>query len=226
MPAPSLTMGIVRPKRAGIGFFRRSRPARAALAGALLLGCGGAPATVAPPPPRAPNAAASSAGGFDGGWGERYVARVPARLRLPDARAWHASASGTFTVLTHGPTGSVLALRVTLAPRRVRPSECEADARLARPSLPGDEQSGVVERRVLAAPAGFDVRLRVGVEPRAGEVHGYALAVGAATSRCYVAAFETDAAGASAAERVADRLAVVVTGTLERMRIPSAEQRR
>jgi hypothetical protein len=150
---------------------------------------------------------------------------VPAIVRLPEASAWHASASGSFTLLEHRATESRLALRVWLAPRLVRPEACEADARLVRPSLPGGDASGVVEARTIGAPAGFDVHLVVGVEPRAGGVHGYALAIGAGTSRCYVAAYETQGSGERAAERVAERLAVVVSGVLETLRVPNAEVR-
>jgi hypothetical protein len=160
---------------------------------------------------------------FDRGWAERDLRRVPAIVTLPDARAWHASTSGTFTLLEQRATRSTLALRVTLAPRLVKPEQCEVEARLARPTLPVVDPSSVVERRALAAPAGFDVRLVVGVTPVPNGVRGYALAIGAGTSRCYVAAFETESEGPSAADRVAERLAVVVTGTLETLRVPSAE---
>jgi hypothetical protein len=162
---------------------------------------------------------------FDRTWGKRELSRLPAVVTLPDASAWHASTSGSFTVLEHRATHSRLALRVTLASRLVRPEQCEADARLARPSLPGADASGVVERRRLPAPSGFDVRLQVGVEPKRDGVYGYALAVGAATSRCYVAAYETESHGEHAAESVADRLAVVVSGVLETMRLSNAEER-
>jgi hypothetical protein len=189
---------------------------------AVVLGCGSTPATAALPAP-APRAEPGPS--FDRNWGRRELRSVPIVVSLPDASGWHAKASGTFTLLEHGGTKSSLALRITLAPRLVRPEQCEADARLARPTLPGGDPSGIVERRKIGAPAGFDVRLVVGVEPRGGGVHGYALAVGAATSRCYVAAYDTEAAGEQAAERVAERLAVVVSGVLETMRVPNAEAR-
>jgi len=164
--------------------------------------------------------------GFDRDWGERSLARVPARVDLPDARAWHARASGSFTVLEHGPTRSTLVLRVSRAGRLVRPEQCEAEARLLRPTLPASDASSIVERRKLAAPPGFDTRVVVGVEPRAGgSVHGFALAVGAATGRCYVASFETESTGAGAPDTVADRLAVVVSGVLGTLHVSSADER-
>jgi hypothetical protein len=145
---------------------------------------------------------------------------------LPDAQSWHAGASGTFTVLVHAGTRSTLALRVGPAARLVKPETCESEARLLRPSLPKLAAGEVVERRTLAAPHGFDTRLVVGVTlADAGRVHGVALAVGAATGRCYVAAFETEGVGPHAAEEVADRLAVVVSGVLETLHVPVAEER-
>ena len=199
------------------------RAAAGILGGAVLGGCG----ATAPNSPPAPPAAASATieGTFAPDFGERELERVPAIVTLPDPRAWHASTSGTFTLLEHRGTHSRLALRVTLAPRLVRPEQCEAEARLARPTLPGGDANGVVEQRKLAAPAGFDVRLLVGVEPKGTGVGGYALAVGAATSRCYVAAYETESAGTRAAETVAERLAVVVSSVFETVRVPNAERR-
>jgi len=226
-------MGILRQKPRAGGKGRPLRARHSALPRVVLgvplvaVGLGACGASPVEPTPVAPARAvpAAEVETFDRDWAERTLWSVPLRVRLPEARAWHASASGTFTLLEHPATRSTLTLRVTLAPRLVRPHECEADARLARPSLPSMEASSIVEQRTLRAPAGFDVRLVVGVEPADGGVHGYALAVGAATSRCYVAAFETRSTGARAAEHVADRLAVVVSGILETMSVPNADAR-
>jgi hypothetical protein len=214
MPARTLTMGFF-----GLVL--------AALPGA----CGGASpsAPAARPDPGgvpAPVQKAEVPSGFDGPFGERLLSRVPARVSLPGARGWHAHPSGSFTLLEHATTHSTLALRVVNAARLVRPEQCEADARLARPSLPASDGESIVERRTLAAPRGFDTRLVVGVEPRAGgTVRGFALAVGAATGRCYVACFETESVGPRAPDEVADRLAVVVSGVFETLRVPGAEER-
>jgi hypothetical protein len=212
MPARTLTMGFW-----GL-----------VLAAIVLFGCTSAASPPAHAPPRDPLPVpkADVPSGFDGPFGERSLARVPARVSLPDARAWHARQSGSFTLLEHPPTHSTLALRVVNAARLVRPEQCEADARLARPSLPASDGTTIVERRALATPEGFDTRLAVGVEPgAAGSVRGFALAIGAATGRCYVACFETESAGPHAAEAVADRLAVMVSGVFETLRVPSAEER-
>jgi hypothetical protein len=220
MPSLTLTTGNFRRLCVRAAAATRKWPAFLALEFALACGAAQANAPVAPAT-KEPATPASGSGAFDRAWGERDLRRVPARVMLPDALAWHATTSGTFTLLEHHASHSTLLLRVTLAPRLVRPAECEADVRLARPTLPADDPSSVIERRTLAAPAGFDVRLVVGVVPAPGGVRGYALAIGAATSRCYIAAFETESTGAHAADRVAERLAVIVSGVLETMRVAS-----
>ena len=210
MPSRTLTMGNAR-----------------AVLGALLTACSTPPAPAAPPASApGPSAVTAAQPDFDHDWGIRTLAPVPARVELPDARSWHAHVSGSFTVLEHGPTRSTLVLRVSRAARLVRPEACEREARLVRPSLPASDASSIVERQSLEAPPGFDTRLVVGVEPRAGgSVHGFALAVGAATGRCYVASFETESAGAGAPGTVADRLAAVVSGVFGTLHVSVAEER-
>ncbi len=227
MPFGALTMGNLRPKPAPSRAKRESRALfRGSLALTLLaLGCAGA--SPAPGSPARAGASPAKVGAsLDRGWGERVIWQVPVRVRLPDARSWHAETNGTFTVLEHAPTESRLTLRVTLAPRLVRPEACEAEARLARPSLPGrGDADAIVEQRTIGAPEGFDVRLVVGATPASDGVRGFALAVGAATSRCYVGLYETTATGPRAAEQVADRLALAVSGILETMHVPNVDRR-
>jgi hypothetical protein len=237
MPFGALTMGNLGPKLGSSGgrrgrlprhlraFVLGARACRAFALGTLALGCAGA-APAQAPTPRPSTAPASRSRALDHGWGERVIWQVPVRVRLPDAAAWHATTSGTFTVLEHASTRSSLTLRVALAPRLVRPAECEADARLARPSLPGGaDASAIVDERTILAPEGFDVRLVVGVEPAPKGVRGWALAVGAATSRCYIGSYEALAEGPLAAEEVAERLALAVSGILETMLVPNADRR-
>jgi len=219
--------GAARPERRSVSpVSERSWGVLPGLLALLLPACGSPPPAAPPAPVARPVAGTPPVRAFDRDWGERSLTRVPARVELPDARRWHAHASGSFTVLEHGPTRSTFALRIARAARLVRPEQCEADARLARPGLPTSDASSVVERRTLAAPSGFDTRLVVAVEPRAGgSVYGFALAIGAATGRCYVACFETESAGPGAPGEVAERLAVVVSGVFETLRVPGAEER-
>ena len=117
-------------------------------------------------------------------------------------------------------------LRVWKAARLVRPAQCEAEARLLRPALPRVDPATLLDERSLGAPRDYDVRLIVAVEQdRHQVVRGLALAVGAAVGRCYLVASETRAEGASAAERVVDRLATMVPGFIETVEVEGAEAR-
>lgn len=193
----------------------------------LFLACGAPPPEVGPPPAAPAGSNPASDAEFTGvPWSSVELESLPARLSLPEARAWHARRSGTFIELEHAPTDSTLVLRVWRAARLVRPEECEAEARLARSSLPAVEPSLRIDERRLDAPADFDVRLVVGAEPGPrGSVRGSALAVGAGVGRCYLASFETRAEGARAAERVADRLDAMVRGCFETVELESADRR-
>jgi hypothetical protein len=151
---------------------------------------------------------------------------VPALVALPDPSSWRAAREGSFVVLEQRTTSSRIVLRVWKAARLVRPTECEAEARLLRPTLPKTDPTTLLDERSIAAPRGYDVRLFVGVHeaPERG-VHGYALAVGAAVGRCYLGVYETWAEGPSAPERVADRLATMVPGFIETLSVEGAEVR-
>jgi hypothetical protein len=191
-----------------------------------LLGCGRPEPAASPAAGREASSAAAAGEFGEATWSSLELEALPALVTLPDARAWRAQRSGSFVVLSHRATESTLALRVWRAARLVRPSECEAEARLARPQLPIAENQNRIEERRLEAPSGFDVRLVVAAQPVSGSsVRGSALAVGAGVGRCYLASFETVADGPRAAERVAERLGVVVPGVLETVRLLDAERR-
>jgi hypothetical protein len=149
---------------------------------------------------------------------------VPARVSLPEPSTWRASREGSFVVLEQRATDSRILLRVWKAARLVRPAECEREARLLRPALPRVDPVTLLDQRSITAPRGYDVRLAVTVEDdQHGGVRGLALAVGAAVGRCYLAAYETRAEGASAPARVADRLATMVPGFIETVEVEGAE---
>ena len=169
------------------------------------LGCGGppepSPPPSAPPPPVAPRTDGTLR------WGVVELDAIRAVVELYDPDRWRPVNGGSFTVLEHAASRSVLALRVWRAARLVRPVECEAEARLARPSLPHVTADSIIDERPLEAPAEFNGSLVIGVEPSpSGDTRGYALAVGAAVGRCFVLAFETSADGTDAAGVVGDRL--------------------
>ncbi len=159
-------------------------------------------------------------------WRTVTINAVPARVTLPDASRWHARRDGSFVVLEDRSSRAELVLRVWRAERLTRPSDCEATARLVRPKLPRFDPASILDRRVIDAPRGYDVRLVVGVDATGtGGVRGYAVAIGAAIGKCYVAAYQTWAEGPNAPERVASRLAVVVPGVIEKVEVPQADDR-
>jgi hypothetical protein len=188
-------------------------------------GCGaGRPAPLAHQAP----AAAASAAHFADGPEQRVRSReldFPVELKLPDKRSWQISDGPTWLVLRHAQTSSELALRTWRAERLVRRSDCEAQARLARPTIPTVHEEAVVDRRALAQPADFDSELVVGVEPSASGISGYAFAIGASVGRCYAAVFTTHVAGAGAEQEVAARLGFVVDRILSNVRLRSVDER-
>jgi hypothetical protein len=185
----------------------------------------------APPPtdpPRAPAPMAASAtpsGLPNADWGELELPSVPAVITLPDHRYWRARERGTFVELEHAASGSRITLRLSRAPRLVRPRECEAEVRLSRPDLPRATPETELEHARVDYPRGFDAELSVGVEPHADGARGHATLVAAATGRCLFVAFETVVSGREAAAHVADRLTVAVDGILPRVRLPSVDAR-
>lgn len=197
--------------------------ASAALPGA---GCGAAPVR-APAPPTAAHAT-DGAHGFLDGPTRRVRSRTlefPIELNLPNKDAWQVSDGPSWLVVAHAASQSLLALRTWRADRLVRRTDCEAQARLARPSLPVVRDDAVLERRALRAPADFDTELVVGVEPSAPGISGYALVFGASPGRCFAAVFSTAVSGAHAEEEVAARLGLAVDRILSGVRLRSVDER-
>lgn len=205
--------------------FRAARGALGLALGVLSsFGCAGQPPPSATPPE--PREKSLPADFSTTPFGVVHVASVPADVPLPDVHGWRALTSGSFVRFEHAASASSFTLRVWRAARLVRPAQCEAEARLARPSLPELEPQSLLEERALTTPAGFDVRLRVAAFPgKSSSIRGAALAVGAGIGRCYVAAFETEADGPLAAELIANRLDAMVEGTFAGVRLANAEER-
>lgn len=184
---------------------RPHAPLPLVLAWAALASCGNHPTAVVPPsmpPPSVPSADDTSTD-----FGTVALANPPGAIVLYDPARWRTTSGGSFTLLEHPSSHSTIAIRVWRAARLVRPAECEADARLARPELPHVDPDLLVDSRPLTAPRDFSGSLVVGVEPGTdGATRGFALAVGAAIGRCFVLAYDTSAAGPDAANVVAERL--------------------
>jgi hypothetical protein len=149
----------------------------------------------------------------------------PIELSLPSKDSWQISDGPTWLVAAQATSASLLALRTWRADRLVRRAECEAQARLTRPSIPIVQQEALLDRRAFTAPAGFDTELVVGVEPSAPGITGYAIAIGASVGRCYAAVFTTRTNGANAEREVASRLGVAVDRILSGVRVRSVDER-
>jgi len=192
----------------------------------LLVGCATSPARA--PSAMPPSASAQASTHLPEAKSERVRSRslaLPLELRLPTKSEWRITDGPLWLEAEHAPSASKLAVRTWRSDRIVRRSECEADARLGRPSIPFVHDESIVDRRAFAAPSGFDSELVVGVEPSSRGVQGYALVFGASVGFCYAAVFTTTASGGSAEQEVAARLGVAVDEILGSVRARSVDDR-
>jgi hypothetical protein len=186
----------------------------------------------APATPKAPEPAlhptATSPSGFLAGTAGRvrsHLLDFPIELPLPDKPSWQISEGPSWLVAEQRSSSSLLALRTWRADRLVRRAECEAQARLGRPTIPIVRSDAVVDRRALSVPTDFDNELIVGVEPSALGIAGYALVFGASVGRCYAAVFTTSVSGKDAEVEVADRLGLVADRILSHVRVRNVDER-
>ncbi|MEI9937091.1 MAG: hypothetical protein WDO69_07685 [Pseudomonadota bacterium] len=179
------------------------------------------------PAPAAPVGATSPSGFLDGTAGRvrSHVLDFPIELMLPNKQDWRIAEGPTWLVAEHQSSSSQLAVRTWRADRVVRRAECEAQARLGRPTIPIVHDEAVVDRHALSAPSDFDNELVVGVEPSALGISGYALVFGASVGRCYAAVFTTRVSGKNAELEVAARLGLVVDRVLNDVRLRSVDER-
>ena len=150
---------------------------------------------------------------------------LPIELRLFDKNGWQIKDGPLWLVASQPARASELSFRTWRAERLVRRTDCEAQARLVRPTLPVVREEAVVERRALAAPAGFDTELIVGVEPSARGIAGYALAIGSTVGGCYAALFTTEVFGPGADQEVAARLRQVADRVFASVRLRLVDER-
>jgi hypothetical protein len=149
----------------------------------------------------------------------------PIELELPSKSSWQITDGPTWLLLRHTQTSSELAVRTWRAERLVRRSDCEAQARLARVSIPMVRDEALIDRRASAVPLDFDTQLAVGVEPTVQGISGYAIAIGASVGRCYAAVFTTSVSGKGAEQEVAARLGIAVDRILNSVRLRSVDER-
>lgn len=163
---------------------------------------------------------------LDRGWELARLPEVALELDLPEAASWKALGGSSWTRLQHASGESLLELRVTRAERLVRPSDCEARARLERPELPPHSEEEVVERHAVAVPRGYHGELVVSVrEVSPGVLRGDATTFGADVGRCATVHFTTTARGDGREEEVGRRLSLVVTRVLPSVVALSADAR-
>jgi hypothetical protein len=180
------------------------------------------------PPAVVAHAAPSSPSGFLEGKPGRvrsHLLEFPIELTLPDKGQWQIAEGPSWLVAEHHSSSSQLALRTWRADRLVRRAECEAQARLGRPTIPSEHDEAVVDRHAFSAPAEFDSELTVGVEPSALGISGYVLVFGASVGRCYAAVFTTRVNGKNSEFEVAARLGLVVDRVLSHVRVRSVDER-
>ncbi|GEM_PF-4891415 len=195
----------------------------AALAGA---GCGAPRAVATPAEPTAP-ARAAPAPLVAERWNELVLPSVGLVLPLPDAPGWSATEDPTLGFWAqHAATGSELRARTWPDRRGITPEACMARARLAWPELPAPGDQVLVDDRPLRTPEGYLGRMLVAVTRLpAGTLEGRLIAVWASAGRCLALSFRTRVQGAAAARVVAESLAVIAEGTVDRLSIMSIEDR-
>jgi hypothetical protein len=194
----------------------------------VLTGCMAAPAKRPVLTPNGGTAATWQSTHFPDGKSDRarsHTLDFPIELMLPEKGSWRLSDGPNWLEAEHAASSSKLAVRTWRAERLVRRTDCAAQARLARPSIPIVNEESVIDQRAFAAPRGFDSELVVGVEPSNHGVVGYALVFGASVGYCYAAVFTTMAEGSGADQDVAARLGIAVDRVLSSVHTRSVEDR-
>jgi hypothetical protein len=193
--------------------------------------CASSSSSAAPEPATAiaaPALAAERARPKDSEWGTIRIVSRGLEVEVPEVADWQYRAGKSWVRLEHAPSDSTLELWLARAERGVRPSDCEARARLERPELFRPAPETTIETRVLDAPAGFRSELTVGIYPKPGAtaLDGYVVAFGAAVGRCFAAQFVTRVEGRTGAElELARRLDLIASRTLPGITLRGVEDR-
>ncbi|MDC3952990.1 hypothetical protein KEG38_04000 [Polyangium jinanense] len=198
-----------------------------ALALALLCGCGSAPSPQTNPPRPLPSAgsaapkpapdAIAAASSFTTFTSARFDLSLP----LPDGSAFRVDdRTERWLVARHEATSSVLLVRTWREDEVGSRARCEARARTWR-DLPSRDGRRLVSASHIAVPPDHDTLVEVLLGPHStnGEpTDGFVLAFGGWAKKCFAYVFATRDAN----ERVVmERLAVMVDGSLRRMRFQS-----
>jgi hypothetical protein len=162
----------------------------------------------------------------DRDWGvvssQRFLLAIP----VPEASAWNTDdRSGRWLVAAHRPSQSILVLRSWHEGAVVDHRACEKEARLGRPDLFGQDESQLVDRRPVAAPAHFDTEVGFTVRREGGVLQAIAAAVGANVRRCIAIVYVTRVEGPDAERVAAERLLFATTRILSHAETRSIEDR-
>lgn len=152
------------------------------------------------------------------------LARHGVRLLLPEARAWRRAEEGSWTVLRHAPSSSVLRLRVWRAARLVRWTDCAREAETTGHRLPREEVE-VIERRRVNTPRGYDGELSVFMRVGERALIGHVELVSAGIGRCLLASFSTSVQGKDREEALGTRLQVVARDVYPSIEVPPVDAR-
>jgi len=183
------------------------------------------------PPPATPvraappgAAAGPPASGLDTGvWGEFRSKRFDLALSLPDGAGWRIDDhSGPWLEASHPGSSSKLLVRTWHEPDPVNRTRCEERAR-SWAKLPQREGADILRKERLDVPAEFDTIVEIGVvPPKAGAaLDAFAMAFGGNVRRCFAYVYTTSATGPDAEQLVGGRLAVMVDGSLGKVRLES-----
>jgi hypothetical protein len=186
------------------------------------------PAPVRPSPRATPNPIVPRPRSLpDEDWAVVELRSVGVRLRLPDGASWRrvSSRDAEFRA-EHPPTKSSLRVAAWPTERAASAEACARRARLVWPEIPDRDARDRLDVRVLDVASGY--RGFVVVAARAVTVDrwvGRLVAVGVRPGRCLVLAFATQAIGPGAGLAVADALALISAGTVDRLEPLGIEDR-
>lgn len=183
-----------------------------------------------PPEPARPQTPATrieaSAAFSETGWEMVISPRFFVAFPIPDAREWSIDdKSGRWLAAAHLPTKSMLWVRAWREGSVVGHRACEAVARSYRPDLFGRDESVLVDRRPVGAPAGYDTEVGFTVSRSKGALGAVAAAAGARVRQCLVMVYATRADGLDAEQIVAERIRFVVDRIFARFETRSIDDR-
>jgi hypothetical protein len=188
------------------------------------VGCTPEPAPVTLPPVRPPPLAPPPASDLSGGkWGEFHSLRFDVSLPLPDGTGWRIDDRSTPWLRSlHKESASTLLVRTWHEGDVVNRDRCEERAR-SWAKLPAREGADIVRKEPIDVPPGFDTVVELGVLPTkpGAPLDAFALAFGGWAHRCFAYVYTTTASGPDAERVIGSRLAVMVDGSLGKLRLES-----